>query len=107
MSAAHLLREARLRAGLTQFELARIAETTQSAIARWEGGRVDPSHRTLVNLLIACGFELQVGLRPQDPDAATTLEHNLSLTPEERLDQLVQVVSFVEAGRAALREVDG
>ena len=107
MSAAHLLREARLRAGLTQSDLAKRVDTTQSAIARWEAGSVGPSHRTLVNLLRACGFDLQVGLRPRDPDAATILEHNQSLTPEQRLDQLVQVVSFIEAGRAALREVDG
>ena len=107
MSGAHLIREARMRAGLTQSELAQRAETTQSAIARWERGRVEPSHRTLEQLIVACGFDLHFRLRPRDADAVTAFEPNLQLTPEQRLDQLLQTLSFIEAGRSAMRDADG
>ena len=101
MSAAHVIREARLRAGLTQLELANKAETTQSAIARWESGSVEPSHRMLVELVRLCGFGFE--FRLSSPVDMTTLESNLALTPEQRVDQLLRTLSFIEAGRAALR----
>ena len=44
---ARSLLDARLRAGLTQTQLAERMKTTQSVIARLEGGRVHPSTRTL------------------------------------------------------------
>ena len=54
MGSADLLRTARLRAGLTQDELGRAVGRPQSAIARWEGGRVQPSLETLRELIRAC-----------------------------------------------------
>jgi transcriptional regulator with XRE-family HTH domain len=105
MSAAHVIREARLRAGLTQLALAAKAETTQSAIARWELGNVEPSHQMLVELVRICGFSLN--FRLSSPIDATSLESNLALTPEQRLDQLLQTISFIEAGRASMRSRRG
>ena len=46
---ASALIEARAKAGLTQEELARRMKTTQSVVARLEGGRARPSTRTLEN----------------------------------------------------------
>ncbi|ABC24205.1 helix-turn-helix domain-containing protein [Rhodospirillum rubrum] len=46
---------ARARAGLSQAELAERMGTTQSAIARLEGGRHWPSRRTLERLAAATG----------------------------------------------------
>jgi len=104
MESAHLIREARLRAGLTQAELADRAGTTQSSIARWEGGGTKPSLETLSNLLEACGLELRVTLSEADPGEASLLERNLRLSPTERLEQLRRTVEFIRRGRAALAE---
>ena len=53
---------ARTAANLTQEELARRLGTTQSAIARLEGGRVSPSFATLRRYAEATGTRLTVGL---------------------------------------------
>ena len=53
---------ARAAAKLTQAELARRLGTTQSAIARLEGGRVSPSFATLRRYAEATGTRLTVGL---------------------------------------------
>jgi hypothetical protein len=42
-----------------------------------------------------------------DPNEPTLLERNLRLTLEERLEQLVRAVRFIEAGRAALKDGRG
>ena len=102
MTAKTILREARLRAGLTQAQLARRAGTTQSAIARWESGKSSPALATLSRLVAACGLELRIGLDRPDPDGASLIERNLRLTPTQRLDQLVRTVSFIRAGQRAL-----
>jgi len=52
----------RTEAGLTQAELAARMGTTQSAIARIEGGGSRPSLETLEKLAIAVGQELVVGV---------------------------------------------
>ena len=51
---------ARAEAGLTQAELAARVGTTQSAIARLEGGRVSPSLATLRKYAAALGKRLKV-----------------------------------------------
>lgn len=51
---AKRLREARREAGLSQSELARLAGTSQPAIARYELGRASPTTRTLAKLLQSC-----------------------------------------------------
>ena len=57
---------ARTAANLTQEEVARRIGTTQSAIARLEGGRVSPSFATLRRYAEATGTRLTVGLVPAD-----------------------------------------
>lgn len=51
-------------AGLTQAELAARMGTTQSAIARMEGGGTRPTLETLEKLAVAVGSELVVGVAP-------------------------------------------
>ncbi len=55
---------ARNRAGLTQTELALKMGTTQPAVARMEGGRVQPSLRTLQRLAQATGSRLLIRFEP-------------------------------------------
>ena len=57
--AAALIR-ARAEAGLTQEELAARMGTKQEVVARWEGGKVMPSTRTLTRLAKATGTRLQI-----------------------------------------------
>jgi ribosome-binding protein aMBF1 (putative translation factor) len=52
--------EARTKAGMTQAQLARKMKTTQSVIARLEGGRVHPSTKTLERLAKATGSRLKI-----------------------------------------------
>ncbi|MCB1019674.1 MAG: helix-turn-helix transcriptional regulator [Acidobacteria bacterium] len=61
---ARAIIQARTRAGLTQAELAERMKTTQSAIARLEGGRARPSTQTLERLAAATGTTLRVTFEP-------------------------------------------
>ena len=63
---------ARTAASLTQSELARRLGTTQSAIARLEGGRVSPSFATLRRYAEATGTRLVVGLASADDSRRAT-----------------------------------
>ena len=59
--------EARARAGLTQEEVAQRMGTTQAVIARLEGGRVQPSTRTLDRFAKATGTRLKISFEPEIP----------------------------------------
>jgi transcriptional regulator with XRE-family HTH domain len=87
-----LLQEARLRAGLTQQQLAERTGRDRAVIARWEQEVVAPSLETLVDLLRACGFDLELVLVPYETDRNERLTANLRLSPERRLQRLVQAV---------------
>lgn len=56
--------EARSKAGLTQEELAKRMDTSQSAIARLETGRSLPSARTLERFAKATGTSLRISFEP-------------------------------------------
>ena len=103
-SPGQLLREARTRAGLTQRALARRARTSQSVIARIEGGVTSPSWKTLTRLLTAAGFDLHAQLDTR-PTAGSHMLRDvariLSLTPEQRLDEVKNLNRFIYAARRA------
>ncbi len=61
---ARVLIEARSSAGLTQAQLAERMQTTQSAIARLESGRVQPSTRTLEKIARCTGTRLRISFEP-------------------------------------------
>lgn len=63
--------EARARAGLTQEEVAQRMGTTQAVIARLEGGRVQPSTRTLDRFAKATGTRLKISFEPEIPFPAS------------------------------------
>lgn len=64
LSAAAIIREARLRADLTQVQLATRAGVTQSVISTYENGRREPSLAALQRLLLAAGFRTAIDLQP-------------------------------------------
>lgn len=90
MVSADLLRQARLRAGLSQAELGRRVGRPQSQIARWETGRVEPSLETLRRLIRACGLELTYGLANYDDSYLPYIERLLDLAPQERLEDALE-----------------
>ncbi len=64
---ARTLIEARTRAGLSQTQLARRMKTSQSYVARIEGGKVRPSTAALERFAHATGTRLRISF---EPDAA-------------------------------------
>jgi transcriptional regulator with XRE-family HTH domain len=99
-----LVREARRRAGLTQVELAERAETTQSAIARLESGRTDPTFGQLQRLLRACGFRLDVALDPYDDSDRWQAQSVLDTPVEQRLERLSGTVRRLQSLRSKFQE---
>jgi transcriptional regulator with XRE-family HTH domain len=89
MRSGEIIREARLRAGLTQYELAERSGRKRGVIARWEHGTVAPSVETLIELVRACGFDLPLELVPYEPEPENVgrLAKNARLTPERRVSR--------------------
>lgn len=85
-----MIREARLRAGFSQQELARVSGKDRTAIARWEQGAVAPSLDNLVELLRACGFDIPLELVEYDPGPDERIAEVQLLSPERRLDRLIE-----------------
>ena len=94
-----LLREARLRAGLTQAELAQRAGTARSQVSRYERAEVLPSLETLRRLIRVCGLDLSFRLFNADLEEhdATLIAQLLPLTAEERVERAVRAVKHVYA----------
>jgi transcriptional regulator with XRE-family HTH domain len=86
------MRSARLRAGLSQEELAERLAMPRSSIARWETDAVEPGFSTLRRVLQACGFDLSLALVPfeRDPERDARLQELQRLTPQERLRAMVE-----------------
>ncbi len=89
-----LIREARLRAGLSQDELGRLVGRDRAQIARWERDAVAPSFDTLRELVRACGLDLSLSLVPivVDEAAEARLRANLRLAPQERVEQALRML---------------
>jgi transcriptional regulator with XRE-family HTH domain len=111
------VREARARALLSQRELARRARTSQSVVARVERGQTNPSLNTLMRLLAATGFGLQLELVPaaaatdpvieaykRDIDRSL-LRRNLEKPVDERVRSLQALARLADEAHRAGRAV--
>jgi transcriptional regulator with XRE-family HTH domain len=88
-----LIRQARMRAGLSQVELSERSGKDRAQIARWERDVVTPSLETLRELLQACGFDLDLQLvlyQPPDARDDARIEKALARTPQERLQAMLK-----------------
>jgi len=87
-----LIREARLRTGLSQVELSVRSGKDRAQIARWERDVVQPSFETLRELVRACGFDLETSLVPYEVDSRhdARLEKALLRSPQERLQAMLK-----------------
>jgi predicted nucleotidyltransferase/DNA-binding XRE family transcriptional regulator len=63
-SAASTIRAARLRAGMTQTQLANRADLAQSVVSAYESSKREPSYEMLRKLIAASGFDMDVVLVP-------------------------------------------
>ncbi|MGI8428874.1 MAG: helix-turn-helix transcriptional regulator [Solirubrobacteraceae bacterium] len=90
VKSAALLREARLRAGLSQGALGERTGKDRVQIGRWEAGAVAPSLDTLVELVRACGFDLPLELAPLQRVEDERLTELQQLSPERRLDSMLE-----------------
>jgi hypothetical protein len=92
MTSGTLIREARLRANLSQVELARRSGKDRAQLARWERDVVQPSFETLQEILRASGFDLETTLVPYEPDAKqdARLERAMQRSPQERLQAMLR-----------------
>lgn len=68
---ARLLIRTRAGAGLTQAELAEKIQTTQSAVARFESGRVNLSTKTLKKIADATGTKLRISFEAAGENSAS------------------------------------
>ncbi len=99
MTSGQLIREARLRAGLTQQQLADRLERPLAQINRWENDGAEPGLTALLRILRGCGFDLALALVPYalDVEQEAVLEQRLRLTPSQRMLDLLERVKRVES----------
>jgi len=91
VDAAVLLRDARLRAGLSQVELGRRAGVSQSVVSAYETGARQPTVPTLARLVAATGFELD--LRLSEPSATEPASGELGHRVHRHRVELQEVLS--------------
>lgn len=92
MTSGTLIREARLRAHLSQVELSERSGKDRAQIARWERDVVQPSFETLRELVRACGFDLETTLVRYQADRQhdAQLQKTRLRTPQERLQAMLR-----------------
>lgn len=99
-----MIREARRRTGLTQATLAERAGTTQSGIARWEGGSTAVSLDDVIRLVRLCGLGLELAVVPRDESDLAQAQRLAELSVQQRLDRhrrLVRQMHRVREARGA------
>ena len=108
MTPGELIREMRLRHGLSQRRLAHRVGSHQSAISRLEADEVSPSVETLELLMWALGERLQLGAAPPERDYDPL--HRRAMAARSPAERLALGISWNRmAGRlaAAGREARG
>jgi transcriptional regulator with XRE-family HTH domain len=91
MTGAQIIREARLKAGLTQTDLAERLGRDRAQVARWETGGQEPSFENMRAVVEACGFSLRVEIaeREETPAVDAELEASLAEAPQQRVQALL------------------
>lgn len=91
MTSAQIIREARLKASLTQTELAARLGRDRAQIARWETGGQEPSFENLRTVVEACGFVLKLEIAEPEENLTldSKLETSLLQAPQQRVQALL------------------
>lgn len=82
--AGNLIKLARRDGGLSQRELARLAGTSQGAIAAYESGRRSPTLETLARIVRAAGQDLRIQVVAYDDHDDAMAAYEASLPNETR-----------------------
>jgi transcriptional regulator with XRE-family HTH domain len=92
VTGAQIIREARLKAGLTQSDLAERLGRDRAQVARWEIGGQEPSFENVVAVVEACGFALTVEIaeRVDDPALDGELSESVLQAPQQRVQALME-----------------
>ena len=88
---------ARLKAGLTQRELAEQAGVPTTMISAYERGKRQPTLETLLRLLRAAGFDLRMHLAPVESHDDVLGDLEAARTPRERKRRDRQVAAWRRA----------
>lgn len=93
------------RSGVSASELARRLGIAEGQVGAWVRG--DPPLSVVDSVARACSTDLAKVLTEPEPDPHDVglLETTLAMTVDQRLERLKAYVRFVQAGRAALRNV--
>jgi transcriptional regulator with XRE-family HTH domain len=96
VTAAQIIREARLKAALTQSQLAERLGRERAQVARWEIGGQEPSFENVVAVVEACGFTLNVEIseREDDPVIDAELSASILQAPQQRVQALLDRLNF-------------
>jgi transcriptional regulator with XRE-family HTH domain len=91
VTGGQLIREARLKASLTQAELAQRLGRERAQIARWETGGQEPSFENVRAVVEACGFALKVEIAEpaEDERLDAELRAGLLQAPQQRVQSLL------------------
>lgn len=103
MKGGSIVREARRRAGISQEQLAARLSTTQSAVARMERGRTEPSFARVVEAVRVCGLDLLPRLLAADDADWSVASANLALSIDQRVEQHRAALAFARAARGSRR----
>lgn len=100
-----LIREARLRSGISQRSLARRAGTSQAAISRIERGLERPSFERAREILAALGWRSTIGLEPiaEHDEEPWRLLAGASDPPSYRLESALNLIEFASELLGAAR----
>jgi transcriptional regulator with XRE-family HTH domain len=92
VTSAQIIREARLKAELTQTELAGRLGRDRAQLARWETSGQEPSFENLQAVVEACGFvlKLEIADREEDPQLDTEINTSLVQAPQQRIQALLK-----------------
>ena len=107
-SSADLLIAAREKSGLTQTQMARIAKTSQSAIAAYEAGDREPTVPVLQRMLAATGHNLMIAFEADRniyrvADLARDIRKTSIKNREKRLRLVFEFLREVDAKELTLR----
>lgn len=90
MTGGALIREARLRAGLSQGDLGDRLGRDRTQIARWERDAVSPSFDVVMEIVAICGFDLLLDLQPTIPIDDAVIQEWVELSPQERIERALR-----------------
>ncbi len=90
MTGGAVIREARLRAGMSQGDLAMKLNRDRTQIARWERDAVSPSFDAVMEIVALCGLDLHLDFRPALPVDDAVIQEWVNLSPSERIARALE-----------------